>query len=459
MGAQLAPAPPIRHIRGMDESMIAETVGAALKAGADAAEAVLAERQSLSVNVREGALEEVEREEARDLGLRVFIGKRQATVSGSDASPDARAKLVERAVAMARLAPEDPYAGLAPRDRLAGPERPELDLYDPEEPSAEALEAAARAAEDACRAVEGVTNSDGGSATWSTTGWRLITSDGFSGLYRASGYSLYASAIAGVGEAMESDGEGRSTRHRADLPSPEWVGGEAGRRAVRRLGPRKIESTTAPVIFESRLAASLLSPLVGAIAGTSVARGVSFLKTKLGEQVFARGVDIVDEPHRRRGLGSAPFDDEGVANRRTAIIEDGVLTTWLMNSSSARQLGLETTGHASRSLAGPPGVSPSNMTLMPGERSLEQLMADAGKGLLVTSMFGPSLNSNTGDWSIGVSGLWFENGVAAYPVSEVTVAGNLLDVYARLIPGSDLEFRGATNAPSILVEGLAIAGK
>jgi PmbA protein len=406
-----------------------------------------------------GELEEVEREESRDLGLRVFVGKRQATVSGSDVSPEARAKLVERAVAMARLAPEDPYAGLAPKERLAGPERPDLDLYDPEEPSAEALEDAARAAEDAVRAVQGVTNSDGGSSTWSSTGWRLLTSDGFSGLYRASGYSLYASAIAGEGDNMESDGEGRSTRHRSDLPTPEWVGSEAGKRAVRRLGARKIESTTAAVIFENRLAASLLSPLIGAISGPSIARGVSFLKTKLGEQIFPRGVDVIDEPHRRRGLGSSPFDDEGVANRRTAIIEDGVLTTWLLNASSARQLGLETTGHASRGLAGPPGVSPSNLTLMPGEKDLDQLMADAGKGLLVTSMFGPSLNANTGDWSIGVSGLWFENGEAAYPVSEVTVAGNLLDVFSRLVPGADLEFRSATNSPSILVDGLAIAGK
>lgn len=443
----------------MDENMIAETVGAALKAGADAAEAVLAERQSLSVNVREGALEEVEREEARDLGLRVFIGRRQATVSGSDVSPEARAKLVERAVAMARLAPEDPYAGLAPKERLANGARPELDLFDAAEPSAEALEADARTAEEALRAVEGVTNSDGGAAGWSATNWRLVTSDGFSGLYSASSFSLYATAIAGEGAAMERDGEGRQTRHRSDLPTAQWVGAEAGRRAVARLGPRKIDSITAPVIFESRLAASLLSPLVGAVAGTAVARGVSFLKDRMGEQVFARGVDIVDDPHRVRGLGSAPFDDEGVANRRTAIIEDGVLKTWLLNSAAARQLGLETTGHASRGLAGPPGVSPSNLTLMPGERDLDELMADAGKGLLVTSMFGPSLNPNTGDWSIGVAGMWFEDGALAYPVSEVTVAGNLNDVFARLVPGSDLEFRGATNSPSILVDALAIAGR
>ncbi|HEX4096183.1 MAG TPA: metallopeptidase TldD-related protein, partial [Caulobacteraceae bacterium] len=265
--------------------------------------------------------------------------------------------------------------------------------------------------------------------------------------------------IAGDDEVMERGYDGRSTRWHDDLPSPEEIGAEAGKRAVGRLGARKIESTTAPVIFENRLAVSVISPLVGAISGGAVARGVSFLKSKLGEPVFAKGVNIVDEPHRKRGLGSAPFDDEGVATRRTALIDDGVLTTWLMNSSSARQLGLQTTGHASRGLAGPPGVSPANLTLEPGEKDLAGLMRDAGSGLLVTMMFGPSLNANTGDWSIGVSGFWFEGGEIAYPVTEITVAGNMIDIYGRLIPGSDLEFRGASNAPSVLIPDLAIAGR
>lgn len=443
----------------MDENLLHDVVAAARKAGADAAEAVFAERQSLSVSVRLGELEEVEREEARDLGLRVFIGERSATVSGSDISAEARAKLIERAVAMARLAPEDPYASLAPQDRLARGPYPELDLIDPYEPTAEALETQARIAEDAARAVKGVTNSDGGSAAWSSSRWALATSDGFQASHAATGHSISASAIAGEGAGMERGGEGRSTRHFGDLPAAGDIGMEAGRQAVARLDPRKIASTTAPVIFENRLAMSLIGPLLGAISGPSIARGTSFLKDKLGQAIFARGVNLLEDPHRVRGLGSAPFDDEGVATQVRALIDDGVLTTWLLNTASAKQLGLVTTGHASRGLAGPSGVSTHNLTLQPGEKDLKGLMKDAGSGLVVTSMFGPSLNGNTGDWSVGCSGYWFENGESTGPVTEITVAGNLIDIYARLVPGSDLEFRGASNSPSLLVDALAIAGK
>ncbi|HEY3948993.1 TldD/PmbA family protein [Phenylobacterium sp.] len=442
----------------MDENLLNDVVAAALAAGADAAEAVGAERQALSINVRNGELEEVEREESRDLGLRVFIGRRQASVSGSDVSAEARRTLVERAVAMARLAPEDPYAGLADPTLLAKGPFPDLDLYDAAEPSAEALEAQARTLEAAARAVPKVTNSDGGSASWSAGQWRIVTSGGFCGLHRASSFSLGASAVASDGEGMETGYDGRSVRWQADLPDAEAIGTEAGRRAAGRLGARKIASTTAPVIFENRIAASLLGPLVGAVSGPAIARGVSFLKDKLGQPVFAKGVGVCDDPHRKRGLGSSPFDDEGVGNRPTRLIDDGALTTWLLNSSSARQLGLATTGHASRGLAGPPGVAPSNLTLEPGSRDLAGLMADAKSGLLITSMFGPSLNGNTGDWSVGCSGFWFEDGQVAYPVNEITVAGNLIDIYGRLVPGADLELRGATNAPSILIDALAIAG-
>lgn len=443
----------------MDDNLLHDVVAAARKAGADAAEAVFAERQSLSVSVRLGELEEVEREEARDLGLRVFIGQRSATVSGSDISAEARAKLIERAVAMARLAPEDPYADLAPQDRLARGPFPDLDLVDPYEPTAEALETQARIAEAHAREVKGVTNSDGGSATWSASRWSLVTSAGFQGVHAATGHSVSASAIAGEGAGMERGGEGRSARHFGDLPGAGDIGMEAGRQAVARLNPRKIASTTAPVIFENRLAMSLIGPLLGAISGPSIARGTSFLKDKLGHQVFAKGVKLLEDPHRLRGLGSAPFDDEGVATEARALIDDGVLTTWLLNTSSAKQLGLVTTGHASRGLAGPSGVSTHNLTLQPGAQDLTGLMKDAGTGLVVTSMFGPSLNGNTGDWSVGCSGYWFENGESTGPVTEITVAGNLIDIYARLVPGSDLEFRGASNSPSILVDALAIAGK
>ncbi len=451
--------PSVGHMARMDENLLNDVVAAALKAGADAAEAVGAQRQSLSITVRGGALEEVEREESRDLGIRVFVGRRQASVSGSDLSAEARAKLIARAVAMARLAPEDPYASLADPGRLAGAARADLDLYDPTEPSAEALEDRARAAEAAASAAPGVINTDGASGAWSSTRWVMATSGGFLGVHRASAFSISASAIAGDAGGMETGYDGRSVRWQSDLPTPESLGAEAGRRAASRLGARKIASTTAPVIFENRLAGSLMSPLIGAIAGPAIARGTSFLKDKLGQQIFAKGIHITDDPHRPRGLGSTPFDDEGVANQRHDLIEDGVLTTWLLNTASARQLGLSTTGHASRGLAGPPGVSTSNLTFQPGQRDQASLMRDAGAGLLVTSMFGPSLNGNTGDWSVGCSGFWFESGEIAYPVNEITVAGNLLEIFGRVTPGSDLEIRGSANAPSLLIDALAIAGR
>jgi PmbA protein len=443
----------------MDEDQLAEVAKTAIAAGADAAEVVFARRQALSVSVRMGALEEVEREESRDLGVRVLIGKRHASVSGSDVSLEGRRKLVERVVAMARLAAEDPYAGLPPADRLARGPMMDLDLFDPVELSAETLEARALAAEAAALASPKVTNSNGASATWSSGSWRLVTSDGFSGEHRGTASSLSAGAIAGDGAGMEQGYEGRSTRWSDDLPPPDLIGAEAGRRAAAALGARKIASTTAPVIFENRLAGALLSPLIGAISGPAVARGISFLKDKLGEALFSDAVTLSDDPHKRRGLGSSPFDDEGVSNRPLNIIDAGVLTTWLLNSTSARQLGLHTTGHASRGLAGPAGVAPSNLTLEPGTQDQAALMRDAGTGLLVTSMFGPSLNANTGDWSVGCSGQWFEDGEVAYPVTEITVAGNLLDIYARLVPGSDLVQRGSSTLPSILVDALAIAGR
>ncbi len=439
--------------------LLEDVVSAALKAGADGAEAVVAERQSLAVGVRLGALEEVEREEGRDLGLRVFIGKRQAVVSASDMSPDTRAKLVERAVAMARLAPEEPYAGLAPEELLHKGPVPDLKLFDPTEFGAEALEERARAAEDAARAVPGITKSEGGSAAWQTGQWGFLTSTGFFGEHRGSAFSISAGVIAGNDDGQERGGDSRATRWAEDLPSPESIGRQAGERAVKRLGARKLDSLTAPVIVENRIAMQILGAFTGAIAGSAVARGVSFLKDRMGEQIFAPHIQIIDDPFRERGLGSTPFDDEGVRVKKTSLIKDGVLTTWLMNCSSARQLGMTSTGHASRGLAGPPGVSTHNLYLEAGEKSLAELMRDAGKGLFVTSMFGPSFNANTGDWSTGVSGFWFENGEIVYPVSEITIAGNLAEIYQRLIPGSDLEFRGASNAPSLMVDGLAIGGR
>lgn len=443
----------------MDAGLLQDVVAAALKAGADAAEAVSAERRSLSVSVRQGRLEDVQQEESRDLGLRVFIGRSQAVVSGSDVSKTARGRLIERAVAMARLAPEDAFAGLAPKDRLFTGEIPDLELFDPTLATADDLEATARAAEAAALGVAGVTNTDGGSAGWSSSRWDMVTSDGFQGGQSGSGFSLSASVIAGEGAGMERGYEGRSARWREDLPTPEAIGAVAGARAVAALSPRKIDSRTAPVLFENRISMSLIGPLIGAISGPAVARGVSFLKDKLGQSLFPASVTLTEEPHRRRGFGSSVFDDEGVATAPRAIIDQGVLTTWLLNCASARQLKLETTGHASRGLAGAPGVGPHNLTLQPGNETPDALRRAVGAGLWVTSMFGPSLNANTGDWSVGVSGFWFENGEIAYPVNEITVAANLIDLYQRLVPASDLEIRGASNAPSLLIDALAIAGR
>lgn len=439
--------------------LLNDIVKAALKAGADAAEAVSADRRSLSVGVRNGKLEDVEREESRDLGLRVFVGQRQASVSASDLSPATQARLVERAVAMARLAPEDPHAGFAPEDRLARGPFVDLDLFDPSERSAQTLEQVSAEAEAAALAVTGVARSEGGHAGWSSSRWRLVTSHGFDGAYEGSAFSLGVGVIAEKDGAMERGGESRSTRHLSDLPGADLIGRTAGERAVARLGPRKIASTTAPVIFDNRMAGQIVSPAIGAISGPSIARGTSFLKERLGQRVFAEGVTLIDDPFRPRGMGSTPFDDEGAMVHKRALFDDGVLTTWLLNSASARQLGLETTGHASRGLAGASGVSTHNLHMEPGERDLAGLMADAGTGLLVTSMFGPSLNGNTGDWSAGVSGFWFENGVIAYPVSEVTVAGKLTDLYLRIQRGSDLEFRSGFNVPSLMFDAVAIAGK
>ncbi|WP_269513440.1 TldD/PmbA family protein [Brevundimonas subvibrioides] len=439
--------------------LLHDLVAAALRAGADAAEAVTAERASLSVGVRNGALEDVEREESRDLGLRVFVGRRQASVSASDLSPGTQARLIERAVAMARLAPEDPYAGLVPADRLARDPFADLQLHDPSGRSAAELEQVAAETEAAALAVPGVARSEGGHASTSSSRWRLVTSEGFDGAYAATGFALGAGVIAEKDGAMERGGESRSTRWLSDLPAAANIGTEAGRKAVERLSPRKIASITAPVIFDRRVAGQVLSPLLGAISGPSIARGTSFLKDRLGQPVLPRGVSLVEDPLRLRGLGSAPFDDEGSPVKARNLVDDGVLTTWLLNASAAAQLGLESTGHASRGLAGPPGVSTHNVHLTPGDLDRDGLMKSAGTGLIITSMFGPSLNANTGDWSAGVSGLWFENGEIAWPVSEITVAGNLIDLWARMVPGSDLEFRSSFNSPSLLIDAVAIAGK
>ena len=430
----------------------------ARKAGADAADALLVEGASLSVAERLGRPEKLERAEGNDLGLRVFVGKRQAIVSSTDFSARALDELASRAVAMARSVPEDPFCGIADPGEIAT-EIPDLDLSDPAEPTAEALIERVRATESAARAVPGVTNSEGAEASWGRSEVALAASNGFRQGYASSQWSTSVSVVAGAGTGMERDYDFTSAVHRADLEDAETLGQRAGEKAVKRLNPRKVATAKVPVVFDPRVANGLVGHLAAAINGASIARGISFLKDKLGERVFAAGIDIVDDPHRRRGLRSRPFDGEGLANRRCLLVEDGVLKTWVLDLRSARQLGLKSTGHASRGISSPPGPATSNLHLAPGKLSPQALIADIASGFYCTELIGFGVNNVTGDYSRGAAGFWIENGEIAYPVSEITIAGNLKDMFLNLMPADDLAFRYGTNAPTLRIEGMTVAGR
>jgi len=432
-------------------------VKAALQAGAGAADAVEFKNISVGVSYRLGKLEDVGRSESSDLGLRVFVGKQVAFVSSTDFSPNALAALPERAVAMAKLAPEDKFAGLAPKEKLAKA-FPELEIDDPEEPSTVLLVERARGAEATALEVPGVTNSEGGSADYSRSMVTLATSDGFLGGYAATSRSVAASVIAGVGTEMERDYDYAQARFASDLESAEAIGKRAGERAVKRLNPRKVKTQAVPVFYDPRVAPSLVGHFAGAISGAAIARGVSFLKDRLGQTVFSEGISIIDDPHRKRGLRSKPFDGEGVSNCCNVLIDKGRLATWLLDSASARQLGLETTGHAARGTGGPPSPSPTNLYMAAGTRTPEELMADVRQGFYVTELIGMGVNGVTGDYSRGAAGFWIENGKIAYPVSEITIAGNLKDMYRQLTPANDLVFRYGTDAPTLRIEGMTVAG-
>ncbi len=438
-------------------AFLGELIAKARRAGADQADAVLAEGVSLSHAQRLGRTEKLERSESYDLGLRVLVGKRQAIVSSNDRGAERADELVERAIAMAKAVPEDPYCGLAEPAAIARA-WPDLDLVDGEEPSPERLMERAAAAEDAARAVPGVTNSEGAEAGWGRSRVAMAASNGFAGSYASTGHSVSAAVLAGEGTAMERDYAFSSAVHAADLRDPVAIGHEAGTRAVRRLGGRKIATCHVPVVFDPRVAASLLRHLAGAISGPAVARGTSFLKDKLGQRIFPAGMTVIDEPHKPRGLRSKPFDGEGLPNRRRAIIEDGVLTTWLLDLASARQLKLESTGHASRGTSSPPGPSPTNLWLEPGPVTAQELIGDIPAGLYVTELMGMGVNGVTGDYSRGAAGFWIESGALAYAVSEVTVAGNLKDMFLHLTAANDLDFKTGVDAPTIRIDGMTVAG-
>ena len=429
----------------------------AIRAGADAADAVFAADASLEVSVRMGALEDVGRSEGADLGLRVFVGRRSASVSSSDLSDDAVAVLVERAVAMAREAPEDAWAGLAPTERLLRGDPPLLDLDDGAEVTPEQLRDAALAAEDAARAVPGVTNSEGGGASASRSVWALATSGGFAGAYAATGHSLSASVLAGEGGAMQRDYAHHSARRRQHLDAPEAIGREAGERAVARVNPGRLASGTMPVVFDPRVGASLIGHIVGAIGGGAITRRTSFLLDAMGTRILPEGLSVRDDPHRPHGLRSKPFDGEGLAVSPTAIVEDGVLATWLLDSASARQLGLEPTGHAARGIAGAPGVGTANLYLDGGKLPVETLIGDIANGVYVTELIGQGVNGVTGDYSRGAAGFRIENGQLGAPVAEFTIAGNLKDMLLALAAANDLRFRHGSNVPTLRIDHMVVA--
>ncbi len=443
------------------EQLTDAMLGAARAAGAEAADALAVEGQSIAIDVREGALEQAERSEGIDLGLRVLIGLRQACVSASDARAQTIEAMAERAVAMAREAPEDPHAGLADPGQLARDrDAAALELDDPAgEVAPERLEAEARAAEAAALAVAGVSQVSSASAAQGRQVMHLAATNGFSGGYARSSRMTSCVAITGEGTAMERDGYGESRIFGADMPDPAEIGRIAGERAVARAGARRPKTGAWPVIYDERIAAGLIGHLLAAVNGTAIARGASWLRDAMGEPVLPSGLTLTEDPHRPRIGGSRPFDAEGLATARRDIVKGGVLQGWVLDLATARKLGLDSTANAARSAAAPPSPSVFNIALTLGAQDLDGLMREMGTGFLVTSLMGASINPTTGDYSRGASGFWIENGEVAYPVNECTLAGNLREMLMRITPANDARAHRSQMVPSLLVEGLTIAGE
>lgn len=427
-----------------------------LAAGATSADALYVGDRSSEVQVRLGKIDSLSRSEGEQVGLRLFVGQRSATVASSDLSAEALQTLVERCLAMAFEAPEDPYAGLAPTELLQKGELPLLDIYESNEPDPAVLRSRALEAESAALAVEGVTNSSGASASASASMIALATSGGFSGAYRSSGQGCSAAVIAGEGATMQRDHAWRSAHHLEDLEPAVEIGLRAGRRAVARLNPSRPRPGKYPVLFDPRVSSSLLGHFAGAISGSSIARKTSFLQGKLGASVFGAGVKIVDDPLRLRGLRSRPFDGEGVGVSRQELVANGILKSWMADSASARQLGIEPTGHAARGIGGSPSTSVSNLYLEAGSRSRQELLAAFPEAVLIIELIGQGVNPVTGDYSRGAVGFMVRGGEIAEPVAEITIASNLLDMFATLEPGSDLELLRGVDAPTLLVPEMTV---
>ena len=443
------------NLADLTEALLRE----ARKAGAEAADALAVTGNSQSIDIRQGKLEQAERSEGVEVGLRVLLGGRQACVSASDISPATFARLAERAVAMAREAPEDPTVGLADPGQLARDwDLAVLDLCDPgAEPEAQTLEQAARDVEAAALASRGITQVEA-SAGWSSRAMHLATSGGFSGGYARSSHSLSAVAFTGSGTNMERDWAGEGRIHGSDMPSAFEIGTLAATRTLERAGSVKPPTGAFPVLFDERIASSLIGHLLSAINGASIARGASWAQDLLGKAVLPQPMSLIEDPHRPRISGSRPFDGEGLPTARRMIVQDGVLMGWTLDLATGRKLGMASTASASRGTSAPPSPSTSNVDLTPGTATRGDLIRDMGTGLLVTSMIGATINPTTGDYSRGAAGFWVENGVLKYPVNECTIAGNLRDMLLRMTAANDAKAHHSTRVPSLLVEGLTLAG-
>lgn len=443
------------------DTLTAALLDAARKAGADAADAIAVEGTSLSIGVLGGKLEQAERSEGTEIGLRVLLGQRQACVSASDVRPETMAEMAERAVAMAREAPEDPSIGLADPAQLAQDvDVAALELADPsDEPTPAALQETAARAEAAALAINGVTQVQSADAGFGRTRLHLAASNGFSQGYGRTSHHVSCVAISGQGTGMERDYDSDARIFAADLRDADDIGRSAGERAVARFGARKPATGAFPVLFDERISSSLIGHLLAAINGTAIVRGASWLRAAMGEQVLPKGLSLIEEPHRARASGSRPFDAEGLPTARRALVEDGILQGWVLDLATARKLGLQSTANAARGTSSPPSPSVGNATLTPGPHSRDDLLAQMGTGLLVTSMIGSTINPNTGDYSRGASGFWVENGQITYPVNECTIAGNLRDMLKSIIPANDARAHLSRRVPSLLVEGLTLAGE
>lgn len=433
-------------------------VDAARREGADEADAMVVSAISSSVGVSGGALEEAERAEATDIGLRVIVGRRQASVSSSDLRDATIAEMAARVVAMARAAPDDPWCGLARSEEVGGGVASEsLELCDPAEmPGPDLLEALAREAEDAARGVAGVTQVEQAATSWSRDRVTILQTNGFFGSYARSSCSIAVSAIAGEGLARERDWAAETRRFWSDLPDAASIGKRAGARAVALLAPRRPPSGAFPVVYDERVASGLVGHMLGAINGSAIARGASWLRDGMGRRILPAGFEVVEDPLIARGRASRPFDAEGIAARRRTLVEDGILKSWVLDLATARQLGLQTTGNARRGISGTPSPGTTNIRVTQSERSRDDLIREMGRGLIVTSFIGASINPTTGAYSRGASGFWVEGGEIVHPVNEITLAGSLTEMLPTILPANDADPEKAVSVPSLLVEGLTI---